>query len=98
MESLTIFEQIRDISRKISHARIAVKQGNIERRNRVLRRAIKFIDLILKREFRAGCVREMNILRDVIQDMIDGPRLYDCSLESLENYCLPFALLARKPI
>lgn len=98
MEKLQTFKQIVNIGDKIAQARIAVKQGNIERRNRVLRRAIKFIDLILKREFRAGCVREMNILRDVIQDMIDGPRLYDCSLESLENYCLPFALLARKPI
>lgn len=93
---MNIFLQIVDIGDKIVQARVA--QGNIVSRNRILGGAIEIIDLILKYEFKIGRMREMNILRDVIQDIINGTGLYDCSLESLEKYCSPFALLARKPV
>lgn len=96
MEGLLTFQQIGNIGDKIAQARIADTQGDIEHRNLALKGAVGIIDLILKHEFRIGPVHEMTILRNVIQDIIDGTGLYDCSLESLEQYCLPFARLAQK--
>ena len=42
-----------------------------------------------------GRLYEMGIFRNVIQDILDGTRQYGCSLESLERFCMPFAILAR---
>lgn len=83
--------QLGNIGSEITRARIWDEKGDNEQRNRALERALELIDLTLQ-DTQAG---EIKILRDVVQDKLAMKNAYDCPLDTLENYFLPFALLAR---
>ena len=91
-QRLSFEYQLGNIGSEITRARAWEEKGDHEQRNRALERALELIDLTLQCT-QAG---ELKILRAVAHDKLAMKNTYDCPLDALENYFLPFALLARK--
>jgi len=91
---LSLAEKMGNIGSEISRARSADEQNNIERRNKSLDRATELVSLTFLNEKVDARIREINLLRDVIYNIKNGSK--DINLKSIEQYCLPFGILARK--
>lgn len=89
----SLAEQISHLGSEITRARAWEERGDRVQRDRALERALELIDITLAL---TPDVHELVIMRDVVIDMRSDSGHYICSLTFLENYCLPFALLARK--
>lgn len=55
-------------------------------------RARKIITELLAHEELKGRTREVEILRDIIDDALSGKRLLDVSKDEIESYFMPFSL------
>lgn len=91
---LSFAEKMGNIGSEISRARSADERDDIGRRNKSLDRAFELVDLTLANESSIARVKEIKLLRDIMQDIING--VQDVKLQSIEQYCLCFAILARK--
>lgn len=91
---LSFAEQMGNIGSEISRARSADGRGDIGRRNRSLDRAFELVALTLALQSRPSRQRELSILRTVLHQMRFNDT--DIPLQSIEQYCLPFALVARR--
>lgn len=90
---LSLAERIGHIGSEITRARVWQEQGSKDQCNRALERAEELIRLTLSLAPGHG---ELKIFENVLGDIIAGTKHFNCSLKSLEDYCLPFAILARK--
>ena len=90
---LSLAEKMGNIGAEISRARSADERNDIERRNNSLNRASDLVYITIEHEKKDSWIREIGLLRDGIQNIKNGSR--DIRLKSIEQYCLPFAILAR---
>ena len=88
-------EQVGHIGIEVARARHWDERNRVHYRDSSLECVLQLVDLTLRFESKPGRLYEMGIFRNVIQDILDGTRQYGCSLESLERFCMPFAILAR---
>ncbi|MEK7164399.1 MAG: hypothetical protein AAB779_00470 [Patescibacteria group bacterium] len=84
-----IATQMGNIGSEITRARVWQEKGDMSSRDRALRRALGLLDILLAQESNPARVRELSCLRGLITTQPG-------ELRELEEYCLPFALLARK--
>lgn len=92
---LSLAERISHLGSEITRARSWEEKADRVQRDRALERALELIDTTLAL---TPATRELVIMRDVVTDMRNNTGYYTCSLTFLEEYCLPFALLARKNV
>lgn len=90
---LSLAERMGHIGSEITRARVWQEQGSKDQCVRALERAAELIRLTLSLSPEYG---ELKIFENVLGDIIAGTKHFNCSLKSLEDYCLPFAILARK--
>lgn len=84
-------QKMGNIGSEITRARVWEEQGNRLAAAQSLERVLEML------QASAGNV-EINLLREVVIDMIKDGKQYQVSPKELEEYCLPFALLARKNV
>jgi len=93
---LSFAERMGNIGSEISRVRSADERRDIERRDNAIARALELVDVTIAQQTGAR-KRELEQMRDAlcaIRGNADGA----VSARSLERYCMPFALLARKTI
>lgn len=83
--------QMGNIGSEITRARVWQEKGDIVSSQNALRRALGLVDSLLVQEKDPARLRELSCLRDLMTTE-------SAKLRELENYCLPFALLARKNV
>lgn len=96
-QTLSIAEQLGNIGSEVSRATRAKAQGNSERLQSALSRALELFELTLA-DLRMTPARtdEISKARDVVADYLVGENAYQSTATSLERYFTPFALLARR--
>lgn len=87
----SLAEKISHLGSEITRARSWEEKSDRAQRDRALARALELLDITLALTPDA---RELAIMRQVVADIRNNTGLYACSLAFLEEYCLPFALLA----
>jgi len=95
-QEMSFAEQMGNIGSEVSRARSADARGDIERRNRSIDRALELVDLTVQNQTSRPRTRELELLRNVIAHARGTASA--AHLESIERYCVPFALLARKQV
>ena len=94
--NFNLSEQMGHIGSEISRARGWDDKKDTETRNRCLERALELIDLTKNDAKLFGRRKELCYLHEVVADKYIDAKIYDVSLADLEQYCLEFALVARK--
>jgi len=92
---LSFSEQLGNIGSEISRANYWARKNDIKSRNNSLVRALDLIDQTLTVATGHSKLRELTRLREVLADFLAEQNSYKVSLDLLEQYCLPFAILAR---
>ncbi|MDO8470405.1 MAG: hypothetical protein Q7S63_00300 [bacterium] len=94
--TLSIAEQLGNIGSEVGRTR--QWQGKDEEKFQGARdRALELFDLTLKDpRWGKGRSREIARAKEVFCDAIEGGKEYGSSLEDMERYFFPFALIARK--
>lgn len=92
---MSLAEQIGNIGSEFSRARNAEQRQDDEQRNKALERAIDLIDLTLACPYHWTRLKEINRLRELTASQYIKSDEYQVTLQELEDYTLPFALLAR---
>jgi len=93
---MSFAERMGNIGSEVSRARGADERGNMERRNASLDRALELVDLTMAPENNSRRT-ELGRLRGALI-RIRGQAKAEISLSSIEQYLLPFGVLARKSI
>lgn len=89
-------EKMGNLGAEIARAKNWEQKGDKEYRDRAIGRALELVDLTLATEKTFPRLKEVARLREVLCDIFAGTKQYQVSLQDLENYCLPFAIAARK--
>ena len=92
----SLFEQLAHIGSEIARARVWEEKGDLLTRNRSIERAFELIDLTINDERFQTRLKEVLRLKECLTDIYDGTRVYETSLQGLEEYCDQFALAVRK--
>ncbi|MFA6525828.1 MAG: hypothetical protein WCT26_00230 [Candidatus Buchananbacteria bacterium] len=92
---MTLPQQLGNLLAEISRAANWEKTNKLENRNNCLERALELIDLTLTDSRNFGRSRELGILREAIADCYVDSNYFSVSLKAIQNYLLPFAILAR---
>jgi hypothetical protein len=93
-KELSFAEQMGNIGSEVTRARSADERGDVERRNSSIERALELVDLTIADQTQESRTDELRKLTTTLKEIRDG--LHDVHLRSLEQYFLPFALLARQ--
>lgn len=96
-QEMTLAEQLGNIGSEVSRARSAQERGNVERLNSSLDRALELVALTVNNESLARRRSELQNLNEALKAVRNNEN-HPLSLKNIEEYCLPFALLARKNI
>lgn len=91
----SLYEQLGNILAEISRANNRKKVGEAESEKKALERALELIDLTLIDKKHTCSLKEIKILRDVVADKCAAGNNFDVNFEEIQNYLLPFAILAR---
>lgn len=94
--TFSLAQKIGNLGAEISRVGFWLKRGKRAEAEQAFERALECIDLTLKGEISSGGVKELLRLRELLADAVYGTNQFDVSLDSLEQYCLPFALIARR--
>jgi hypothetical protein len=92
--ALTLPQQMGNIGSEIARARHFEGQGDKDRRDAAIERALELIDLTRCDGRRRTGLREIARLREVVCAWYVGSAAYDVSPAALQKYCTSFALLA----
>ena len=84
------------IGSEITRARVWEDKKDLMSRNRALERALELIDITKDDSRLYKRRRELCYLREIVADKYIDAATYNDSLQSLEKYCLDFALVANK--
>lgn len=95
-QKLSFAEQLGNIGSELSRARSWEEKGDLTAHNKSLERALELLDLSLQQSPNQAVSRELSRLREILADIFSQTYSYHISLKKLEQYCLPFAILARK--
>ena len=93
---LTLMEQLGNIGSEVGRASRAKSQGNEQRFEGALDRALELFDLTLADGRWRGRLKEITRAREVVCDFLVGDNAYGSTSESLDRYFLPFAMAARR--
>lgn len=85
-----------NIASELSRAVRFKKQNEIEHMNSSLWRLLDLFDLTIGDKKNSSRTRELCRFKEVLCDWYCQTEVYQVNLESLKNYSLNFALLARK--
>ncbi|HCB35026.1 MAG: hypothetical protein A2W52_02355 [Candidatus Taylorbacteria bacterium RIFCSPHIGHO2_02_49_25] len=77
-----------DISQLFSH----IENGEARMVTSAAQRAGKIIAELLAHEELEGRTKEIEILRDIIDDALSGKRLFDVNKNDMEDYFMPFSI------
>lgn len=95
-QKFSLNEQLGNIGSEVGRAIRAREQGNQERLNGALDRALELFDLtIADPRHRGARLREIFRAREVVCDFFFGENEYGSTVESLDRYFLEFAMAAR---
>ena len=95
-QQMTLMQQLGNLLAEISRAANLEKANKHDDRNNSLERALELIDLTLTDSRNFERSRELGILRETIADNYVESNYYQISLNDIQNYLLPFAILSRK--
>ena len=93
---LTLMEQLGNIGSEVGRACRAKSQGNEQRFEGALNRALELFDLTLADKRWQGRLKEITRAREIVCDFLVGDNEYGSTAESLDGYFLPFAMAARR--
>jgi hypothetical protein len=95
-QSLIFYEQMGNIASELSRA-IKFKEANdIQRMDSSLWRLLELVDLTIDDQKNRSRLRELCRFKEILGDWYSEMKVYDVKPESLLNYALDFAMLARK--
>ena len=92
----TLAWQLGNIGSEVLRAINREKIGDDAGRQNALERALELIDLTLSDISNSGRLKEVVRLRELLAASYVNDDYYKVSLGDLQNYLLPFAILARK--
>lgn len=95
-QTLSLVEQLGNIGSEVGRAIRAKAQGNAERLQGALDRALELFDLTVNDDRWTLRLKEILRAREVVCDYLVGDNTYDSTGESLNAYFLPFAMAARR--
>ena len=84
-------QKMGNIGSEITRARVWEEQNNHPAATQSFERVLEMLQASVGNT-------ETDLLRAIVADMVKNGKQYQVSPRELENYCLPFALLARKNI
>lgn len=84
-------QKMGNIGSEITRVRVWEEKGNQTEARQSLNRVLEMLRASVGNT-------ETDLLQDIVVDMVKDGKQYQISLKELEEYCLPFALLARKNI
>jgi len=88
--------QLGNIGSEILRAINREKIGDTSGRQNALERALELIDFTLSDKNHLQRLKEIVRLRELVADNYVNAGYYQVSLNDLQNYLLPFAILARR--
>ncbi len=95
--TLTLAEQLGNAGADVGRAVRAKEEGDKERFNAALDRALELLDLTLAdTRWRGPRLREIARTREVVCDFLIGDNIYRSTPESLDAYFVGFAISARR--
>ena len=94
--SLTFYKQMGNIASELSRAITFKEQNDSERMNSSLWRLLELVDLTIDDQKNKLRLRELCRFKEVLSDWYCQTKVYAVNPESLKDYCLNFAMLARK--
>ena len=89
-------EQMGHIGSEIARARVWEDKKDIETRNKCLERALELIDVTKNDTRLYKRRRELCRFREIVADKYSDSKVYNESLKGMEQYCLEFAVVARR--
>lgn len=92
---MSLMEQLGNIGSEVGRARIYKDQGDQERLQKAVDRALELFDLTLADSRWRGRLKEIGRARDVFCDAVSGGQEYRSNLTDLERYFMYFAIAAR---
>ena len=95
-QNLTFYQQLGNVASELSRAIKFKDHDDIEHMNSSLWRLLELLELTIDDRKNKSRLRELCRFREVLCDWYCQTRLYDVDPESLKNYALNFAMLARK--
>ena len=93
--TLTLLEQLGNVSSEVGRAVRAKKSGNDERMWSALGRALELIDLTTADERLRGRLREVRRAREILCDCLVGSNVYRSTPDDIDRYFTAFAIAAR---
>ena len=95
-QSLSFYQQQGNIASELSRAITFKEQNDSERMNSSLWRLLELVDLTIDDQKNKLRLRELCRFKEVLSDWYCQTKVYAINPESLKDYCLNFAMLARK--
>ncbi|MCA9401179.1 MAG: hypothetical protein KC713_06105 [Candidatus Omnitrophica bacterium] len=95
-EKLSFYEQQGNIASEIRRAIFFKKKNNIQHLKASLLRLVELLKLIIVDTKNQKRLKEPCRFKEVVGEWFAESKSYTINHESLKNYCLNFALLARK--
>lgn len=92
----SLAEQMGNIGSEISRAISCKKRNDWENEQKAVERALELLDLTVIGKQKPSRLKELLRLREIFCDLFVRSHIYHISSEALNNYFLPFALIARK--
>lgn len=94
---LSLAQQLGHIGSEISRARHWEMNNDRLNRDRALARSLEILDLTLDDRRWKTRLKELTRLREVIGDWFCEQKKYEISMQAIEDYCIHFALIAKRP-
>jgi len=95
-QNMTFYQQMGNIASELSRAVKFNKQDDTELMNSSLWRVLELVDLTINDKRNKSRSRELCRFKEVLSDWYCHTGIYNVNPESLRNYSLNFAMLARK--
>ena len=95
-QNLTFYQQLGNIASELSRAIQFKNQNDIKHMNSSLWRLLELLDLTKADKKNSLRLRELCRFKEVLCDWYCQTKVYDVDPDSLKNYSLNFAMLARK--
>jgi len=95
-QKMSLAEQLGNIASEVSRAAGWEIKNDLTAKDNSLRRALELIDSAIENKKSPSSFKELSRLREVISDQLGQTNFYQVSLTQLQDYLLPFAVLARK--
>lgn len=95
-QKMSFAEQIGNIGSEISRVEHWQKMKESKNKKESFYRVLELIDLTLKDWRLRFRLKEISRLREIVCDLIMDSNVYDISFKDVENFYLPFAIMARR--